>query len=149
MCTRHIHICTHFDKYFDTQALEMKNTKGLAKKHATSDRAARLLSMLTGSADAEEALLKRCAHFDLEGTAASALDKCSVVVQRRTEELAECKSQVGACNAPCVCPKHTACLVRQLRREIGLAYETEGCLLSWAKRHPDLGDANMWDKQAT
>jgi hypothetical protein len=56
------------------QALEMKQSKGLSRKRATSDRAARLLEILQESTDAEEALLKRCSHFDLNGDAKTALE---------------------------------------------------------------------------
>jgi hypothetical protein len=54
---------------------------------------------LLGSSDppfrtAEEALLKRCSHFDLETSNNNAMKACDVIVQERQKQLDECKTEL-------------------------------------------------------
>ena len=52
------------------QAMEMKAKKSVKSKKTTEgDRETRLRDMLGASGSAEEALLKRCSHYDLAGKA--------------------------------------------------------------------------------
>lgn len=47
------------------------------------------------SSSAEEALLKRCSHFDLDVTdEENAMKACDVIVQERTRQLEECKAEL-------------------------------------------------------
>ena len=43
---------------------------------------------------AEEALLKRCSHFELEADRANALKACEVIVEERTRQLNECMAEL-------------------------------------------------------
>lgn len=43
---------------------------------------------------AEEALLKRCSHFDLEMSNENAMKACDVIVQERQKQLDECKAEL-------------------------------------------------------
>ena len=44
---------------------------------------------------AEEALLKRCSHFELEtGDKENAIKACEVIVQERTKQLQDCKAEL-------------------------------------------------------
>jgi hypothetical protein len=43
---------------------------------------------------AEEALLKRCSHFDLEATKENAMKACESIVQEREEQLEQCKKEL-------------------------------------------------------
>ena len=42
------------------------------------------------SADAEEALLKRCSHFDLAGNSQSAIETCQKIIETREQQKDEC-----------------------------------------------------------
>ena len=66
----------------------MKNNHKTIKSKCKSenDREARLAMVLTGSECPEEALIKRCAHFDLEGGAKSAAAACDAIISRRREQ---------------------------------------------------------------
>jgi len=86
-------------------ALEMQKTKSAArgskkKGRNKSDRETRLAEALEGSADAEEALLKRCAQApSMVGdigrcTGNPAAAACSAVVAKRTAELEDCAAQI-------------------------------------------------------
>ena len=43
---------------------------------------------------AEEALLKRCSHFDLEATKENAMKACYSIVQEREEQLEQCNKEL-------------------------------------------------------
>jgi len=104
-------------------ALEMQKTKAAArgskrKGRNKSDRERRLAEALEGSADAEEALLKRCAQAPsivgnvgrhTENSAAA----CSTVVAKRTAELEDCAAQIV--------------------REVAAAHRVEEEIRRWAK----------------
>ena len=76
------------------QAMDMQTTKKWRKGAESGDRVARLKEVLGSSATAEEALLKRAAHFDLGATASSALDTCEEIVSTREAQLAQCKAEL-------------------------------------------------------
>ena len=64
-----------------------------------SDRDARAVRVLNSSGSTDEALLKRCAHFDLDGASgvsATPLGACEHVVRTREAELADCERDIGA-----------------------------------------------------
>ena len=68
------------------------------KLKSESDRDKRLQESLGQSDSAEEALLKRCSHFDLDFTAHKNSDnapkQCDVIVEERTKQLKECKEEL-------------------------------------------------------
>ena len=43
---------------------------------------------------AEEALIKRCSHFDLETRGENAMKACEVIVEERTKQLENCKAEL-------------------------------------------------------
>src|SRR5271167_4153364 len=69
-----------------------------SKLKSESDRDKRLQESLGQSDSAEEALLKRCSHFDLDFTAhknsENAPKQCDVIVEERTKQLKECKEEL-------------------------------------------------------
>lgn len=69
-----------------------------SKLKSESDRDKRLQESLGQSDSAEEALLKRCSHFDLDFTAHKNSDnapkQCDVIVSERTKQLKECKEEL-------------------------------------------------------
>lgn len=69
----------------------MKSAKG-----ARADRQIRLLDALGKSADPREALIKRCAHFQMDEnqTAKNAGAACQQIVQTRTHQLALCEEDL-------------------------------------------------------
>ncbi|KAI9007348.1 hypothetical protein BC832DRAFT_530709, partial [Gaertneriomyces semiglobifer] len=73
-------------------AMEMNTRKGLKTK---GDKERRVQEALGSSSSAEEALLKRCSHFDLglkyhqEGS--NAREACDLIVKERTEQFKECR----------------------------------------------------------
>ena len=76
------------------RALDMTIKRG---RKTESDREKRLAKALGESATAEEALLKRCSHFDLDVTdEENAMKACEVIVKERTNQLEECKRELLA-----------------------------------------------------
>ncbi|KAF9006107.1 hypothetical protein BDQ17DRAFT_1352752 [Cyathus striatus] len=74
------------------RALDMNIKRG---KKNESDREKRLGKSLRGSKTAEEALLKSCSHFELDGsTCDNALKACDIVVRDRQKQLDECKADL-------------------------------------------------------
>ncbi|KNZ75129.1 DNA repair protein RAD5 [Termitomyces sp. J132] len=63
-------------------------------KKTESDRERRLNKSLGESKSAEEALLKRCSHFDLEMANDNAMKACDVIVKERQKQLDECKTEL-------------------------------------------------------
>ncbi|KAF9224022.1 hypothetical protein BS17DRAFT_703902 [Gyrodon lividus] len=67
-------------------------------KKTESDREKRLNNALGDSKTAEEALLKRCSHFDLDtsedNTKENAMKACEIIVKDRTKQLDECKEEL-------------------------------------------------------
>ena len=49
--------------------------------------------MLGSSGSAEEALLKRCSHFDISQSTDSALQTCLNIVELRQQQLDECRQE--------------------------------------------------------
>ncbi|KAF8075101.1 hypothetical protein FPV67DRAFT_1476000 [Lyophyllum atratum] len=73
------------------RALDMTIKRG---KKTESDRERRLAQSLGDSKSAEEALLKRCSHFDLEMSNDNAMKACDVIVKERQKQLDECKDEL-------------------------------------------------------
>ncbi|KAF5373238.1 hypothetical protein D9615_007418 [Tricholomella constricta] len=73
------------------RALDMTIKRG---KKTESDREKRLAKSLGDSKSAEEALLKRCSHFDLETANDNAMKACDVIVAERQKQLEECKADL-------------------------------------------------------
>ncbi|KAJ2934887.1 hypothetical protein H1R20_g2299, partial [Candolleomyces eurysporus] len=73
------------------RALDMTIKRG---KKTESDREKRLNESLGDSKSAEEALLKRCSHFDLETTNENAVKACDVIVQERTKQKDDCLTEL-------------------------------------------------------
>ncbi|KAF9530466.1 hypothetical protein CPB83DRAFT_810873 [Crepidotus variabilis] len=73
------------------RSLDMTIKRG---KKTESDREKRLAQSLGESKSAEEALLKRCSHFDLETSNDNAKKACDVIVAERHKQLEECKKEL-------------------------------------------------------
>ena len=73
-------------------SLEMNNMKALkSKKSSTGDRAERMQNSLGSSKSAEEALLKTCAHFNMNKKDATPLETCEEIVSIRRDQLTSCE----------------------------------------------------------
>ncbi|CAE6441527.1 unnamed protein product, partial [Rhizoctonia solani] len=64
-------------------------------KKADGDREKRLAEALGQSQSAEEALLKRCSHFELEIDVDNAVLECEAIVTERDRQLEECKQELA------------------------------------------------------
>ncbi|KAI0372611.1 hypothetical protein BV20DRAFT_1119632 [Pilatotrama ljubarskyi] len=74
------------------RAIDMTVKRG---KKSESDREKRLAQALGDSSTAEEALLKRCSHFELEtADKENAIKACEVIVKERTKQLEDCKAEL-------------------------------------------------------
>ncbi|KAF9815099.1 hypothetical protein IEO21_04796 [Rhodonia placenta] len=74
------------------RALDMTVKRG---KKSESDREKRVAQALGDSSTAEEALLKRCSHFELETSdKENAMKACEVIVEERTKQLENCKTEL-------------------------------------------------------
>ncbi|KAI0675815.1 hypothetical protein C8Q78DRAFT_1006678 [Trametes maxima] len=74
------------------RAIDMTVKRG---KKSESDREKRLAQALGASSTAEEALLKRCSHFELEtADRENAIKACEVIVKERTKQLQDCKAEL-------------------------------------------------------
>ena len=78
------------------EALDMKNNHKTIKSKCKSenDREARLAAVLGGSDSPDEALLKRCAHFDLNGASKTAAAACDEIVSTRQQQLEQCRAEI-------------------------------------------------------
>jgi hypothetical protein len=80
--------------HLDALDMVLKKTK----LKSENDRDKRLQESLGQSDSAEEALLKRCSHFDLDFSALksneNAPKQCDVIVDERTKQLNECKDEL-------------------------------------------------------
>lgn len=63
--------------------------------YGTASHARKVLIVVTSTA--EEALLKRCSHFDLEASNDNAMKACDVIVHERQKQLDECKTELLRC----------------------------------------------------
>ena len=61
-----------------------------SKKPSRGDREIRMQKVLEESGDAEEALLKRCAHFDMSSDSSNALQTCERIIKLRLQERKNC-----------------------------------------------------------
>ncbi|KIK50592.1 hypothetical protein GYMLUDRAFT_51100 [Collybiopsis luxurians FD-317 M1] len=73
------------------RALDMTVKRG---KKTESDREKRVAQSLGESKTAEEALLKRCSHFEVETNNENAMKACDVIVRDRQKQLDECKENL-------------------------------------------------------
>nr|GAT45746.1 predicted protein [Mycena chlorophos] len=73
------------------RALDMTIKRG---RKSESDREKRLAKSLGDSKTAEEALLKRCSHFDLDAENENAMKACDVIVEERQAQLDACKEEL-------------------------------------------------------
>ncbi|KAJ7255504.1 hypothetical protein B0H12DRAFT_1113809 [Mycena haematopus] len=73
------------------RALDMTIKRG---RKTESDREKRLAKSLGDSKTAEEALLKRCSHFDLDTENENAMKACDVIVRERKNQLDDCKAEL-------------------------------------------------------
>ncbi|CAE6530732.1 unnamed protein product [Rhizoctonia solani] len=64
-------------------------------KKTDGDREKRLAAALGQSQSAEEALLKRCSHFELEIDVDNAVLECDAIVSERERQLEECKKELA------------------------------------------------------
>ncbi|KAF8323124.1 hypothetical protein DL93DRAFT_2162312 [Clavulina sp. PMI_390] len=70
------------------RALDMSVRK--SSKKTDGDREKRMYESLGNSQSAEEALLKRCSHFELELRGGNALKSCELIVAERSKQLEAC-----------------------------------------------------------
>ncbi|KAF7309902.1 Helicase C-terminal domain-containing protein [Mycena indigotica] len=73
------------------RALDMTIKRG---RKTESDREKRLALSLGESKTAEEALLKRCSHFELDAENENAMKACDVIVKEREKQLEACKAEL-------------------------------------------------------
>ena len=74
------------------RALDMTVKRG---KKSESDREKRVAQALGESSTAEEALLKRCSHFELDSSdRENAMKACEVIVAERKTQLENCKAEL-------------------------------------------------------
>ncbi|KAI0317160.1 hypothetical protein OF83DRAFT_1059143 [Amylostereum chailletii] len=74
------------------RALDMTIKRG---KKTESDREKRLAQSMGESNTAEEALLKRCSHFELDTSGKdNAMRACEIIVEERTKQLDDCKKEL-------------------------------------------------------
>ncbi|RPD59037.1 hypothetical protein L226DRAFT_489066 [Lentinus tigrinus ALCF2SS1-7] len=74
------------------RAIDMTVKRG---RKSESDREKRLAQALGDSSTAEEALLKRCSHFELETSdKENAMKACEVIVKERKKQLDDCKKEL-------------------------------------------------------
>ncbi|KAH9930325.1 uncharacterized protein B0H18DRAFT_1093698 [Fomitopsis serialis] len=74
------------------RALDMTVKRG---KKSESDRERRVAQALGESSTAEEALLKRCSHFELDTSdKENAMKACQVIVDERKKQLENCKAEL-------------------------------------------------------
>ncbi|KAJ7043711.1 hypothetical protein C8F04DRAFT_1218730 [Mycena alexandri] len=107
------------------RALDMTIKRG---RKTESDREKRLAKSLGDSKSAEEALLKRCSHFDLDTSNENAMKACDVIVRERQNQLNDCKAELlGAIKAG-------------VKREISLGNVPEESIFSiWARTSKETG----------
>ncbi|KAK2463557.1 hypothetical protein APHAL10511_004308 [Amanita phalloides] len=73
------------------RALDMTIKRG---RKSESDRERRLAESLGDSKSAEEALLKRCSHFEVNTTNENAFKACDVIVRERQKQMEQCKAEL-------------------------------------------------------
>ncbi|KIL69305.1 hypothetical protein M378DRAFT_190475 [Amanita muscaria Koide BX008] len=73
------------------RALDMTIKRG---RKSESDRERRLAESLGDSKSAEEALIKRCSHFEVNTTNENAFKACDVIVRERQKQMEQCKAEL-------------------------------------------------------
>ena len=78
------------------RSLDMKSKSAQrSKKRSTGDRENRMQQVLEESKSAEEALLKRCAHFNMSGSkSTTAMEKCDEIIKLREEQNSVCEEDL-------------------------------------------------------
>ena len=101
------------------KSLEMNSQKAKkSKKASKGDKERRMQQVLEDSADAEEALLKRCSHFDMAGNSSSPEETCDVIIKLREQQKADCIKDLTS---------QLAAAIRQRMRICELQKGWEGC----------------------
>ena len=85
-------IYLELDHYLQSMDMKAKKKK---RGGAEGDRDARLAAVLGNSSSAEEALLKRVSHFELDDEAGTALRTCQDIVNVRTSQREECLNELA------------------------------------------------------
>ncbi|KAJ7696566.1 hypothetical protein B0H17DRAFT_1053716 [Mycena rosella] len=107
------------------RALDMTIKRG---RKTESDREKRLAKSLGDSKSAEEALLKRCSHFDLDTSNENAMKACDVIVRERQTQLDDCKAEL------------LKSVKAGVKREIALGNVPEETIFSiWVRTSQDSG----------
>ncbi|KAL0478714.1 hypothetical protein AKO1_008314 [Acrasis kona] len=84
------------------QAMEMTSTSlRKKKKDSESDREKRLVESLGSSKSPQEALLKRCSHFQLHRDDHDVRKSCQVIVEERKKQLVDCERELSTCISEC------------------------------------------------
>ncbi|KAJ7504292.1 hypothetical protein B0H11DRAFT_2273456 [Mycena galericulata] len=115
------------------RALDMTIKRG---RKTESDREKRLAKSLGDSKSAEEALLKRCSHFDLDTSNENAMKACDVIVRDRNNQLEDCKAEL------------LKAVKAGVKREIALGNVPDESIFSiWVRTSQDTGvdDADASD----
>jgi SNF2 family DNA or RNA helicase len=78
------------------RSLDMKSKSAQrSKKRSTGDRENRMQQVLEESKSAEEALLKRCAHFNMSGSnSTTAMEKCDEIIKLREKQNTVCEEDL-------------------------------------------------------
>jgi SNF2 family DNA or RNA helicase len=78
------------------RSLDMKSKSAQrSKKRSTGDRENRMQQVLEESKSAEEALLKRCAHFNMSGSKfTTAMEKCDEIIELREKQNTVCEEDL-------------------------------------------------------
>ncbi|KAJ7654469.1 hypothetical protein DFH06DRAFT_1298898 [Mycena polygramma] len=107
------------------RALDMTIKRG---RKTESDREKRLAKSLGDSKTAEEALLKRCSHFDLDTSNENAMKACDVIVRDRQNQLDDCKAEL------------VKAIKAGVKREIALGSVPDESIFSiWVRTAQDTG----------
>ena len=85
-------IYLELDHYLQSMDMKAKKKK---RGGADGDRDARLAAVLGNSSSAEEALLKRVSHFELDDESGTALRTCQDIVNVRTNQREECLNELA------------------------------------------------------
>jgi len=96
--------------------------------------------MLGASGSAEEALLKRCSHYDLAGNADSAESACEEVVKTREEQLSLCQAELKSA------------IIKALKMKDEILYDeaafVETRFSQWRERLDKEGEEGCGDSEA-
>jgi len=126
------------------QAMEMKTKKSIkSKRERDNDRDSRLRALLGASGSAEEALLKRCSHYDLAGSTTSAEAACESIIGVRQEQLDECKKELRE-------SIEQAKIMREgiVKKDASYQTDTEEPFMRWIRSLELSGEEGCGDEEA-